>query len=74
MTLLKKASHFIIFNPAHFSGSSHCGSEDITYLICHMTSREPVFKDLCDFMVRSFLLYILILLSLIAMDNMVVNI
>ena len=74
MTLSKKAPHCIIFNPVHFSGSSHCGSGDITYLICHVTSRDPVFKDLCDFMVRSFLLYILILLSLMAMDSMVVNI
>ena len=75
MNLSKEAPHCIIFkHPAHVSGSSHCGSGDITYSICHVTTRDTIFKDLCDFMVRSFLMYILILLSLIAIDNMVVDI
>ena len=29
---------------------THCDSGDIMFLICHMTSRERMFKGLCEFM------------------------
>ena len=37
----------------HYGGKccdhKHCDGGDITFLICHITSREHVFKGLCEF-------------------------
>ena len=38
---------------ATFGGHRHCGSGDIMFLICHVTSRDHVFKGICDFMGKS---------------------
>ena len=40
-------------HPAKFSGHRHCGSGDITVLVCHMTLHDHVVKGLCDLMGRS---------------------
>ena len=37
-----------------FGGHRHCGSEDITFLIYHWTSRDHVFKELYDFLGEKF--------------------
>ena len=39
--------------PAKFDGHRHCGSGDVMFLTCHVTSRDHVFKGLCDFMGKS---------------------
>ena len=36
-------------HPAQLGGRNHCDSGGITYLICHVTLPEYVFKTLCDF-------------------------
>ena len=36
-----------------FGGYKHCGSEDITVLVCQMISQEHVTKGQCNFMARS---------------------
>ena len=33
-----------------FNDQSPCGSEYITFLICHLTLHDHVFRGLCDFM------------------------
>ena len=43
---LFKVSHF----PARFGGHTHCGSEDIMVLVCHVILKENVLKGSCDFM------------------------
>ena len=36
--------------PAKFGGHKFCGSEDISYLICHMSSQNYLIKGPHDFM------------------------
>ena len=36
--------------PDKFGGQRHCDSSDIQLLLCHLTSREHVFKVSCRFM------------------------
>ena len=35
---------------ANFGGFSQCGSGNKTFLICHVISKDRVFRGLCDFM------------------------
>ena len=37
----------------NFGGFRQYGSGDNTFLICHMNSKEHVFKGFCDFMGQS---------------------
>ena len=39
--------------PPKFNDHRHCGSEDVTFVIFHVTSRKHLFKGLCDSMARS---------------------
>ena len=35
---------------ANYGGIRHCGSGDKIFCICHLSSKNHVFKRLCDFM------------------------
>ena len=55
------------------SGSHrYCGSEDKTFQVYHMTSRDHVFKGLGDLMGRIFLKQVTTLPSLVAIGLVVV--
>ena len=43
----------VCHHPIKFGGHKHCGSEDITALLCHVISQDHVIKGSCDFMCRS---------------------
>ena len=74
MRLYGKELIIVWSHPARFDGHSHCGSEDLTFLIDHVSSRDHLFKRLCDFMGRSFSKYVTTLLSLLAISFMIVEI
>ena len=65
MTLRKEfliiCNHF-----AKLDGFSHCGSEDITNLICHVTLKENKIKSFCNFTEGSSSLYVTKLPDLVA--------
>ena len=37
-------------HPDSSSGNKHCDSGDIIFLICYMTSRKHMVKELCEYM------------------------
>ena len=51
-------------HPANFGGCGHCGSGDITYLICYVTLQDHEIKRSCDFLEISSSLYVTTLPSL----------
>ena len=53
MRLYGKKLIIVCNHPARIGGHRHCGSGDML-LIYHMTSRDHVFKGLCDFKGESF--------------------
>ena len=54
----------VCHHPAKFGGHRHCGSGDM--LICHISSRDHVFKESCDFMFGSLSLKVNTRLNLVA--------
>ena len=52
----------------------HCGSECIMVLVCHVKSDVDVIKRLCDFLVKSPSKQVTTLLTLIAIDIVVMEI
>ena len=38
---------------SNFNDIRHCGSEDKTFLIYHVISKDPMFKRLCDLIDKS---------------------
>ena len=74
MRLYGKEFLIVWDHPVRFDGHSHCGSEDLTFLIDHVSSRDHLFKRLCDFMGGSFSKYLTILLSLLVISFMIVEI
>ena len=51
-------------HPANFGGCGHCGSGDITYLICYVTLQDHEIKRSCDCLEISSSLYVTTLPSL----------
>ena len=45
---IKKSHH-----PAKFGVHRHCGSGDITILVCHVILQDHMIKESCDFRGRS---------------------
>ena len=45
--------HTVSHLSTNFDSSKHCGGGNLMFLICHMSSRNNVFKGLCHFMVGS---------------------
>ena len=50
MRLYGKESLTLGHQTADFDGFQYCGSGDKAFLICHVISKNHVFKGLCDFM------------------------
>ena len=55
-----------------FGGHRHCGIENI--LVCHVISHNHMIKESCDFISKSSSRLFTILLSLLAIDTVVVEI
>ena len=58
---------------AKFGGHRYCSSRDM-FLICDVTLQNQMIEAINDFMVRSSSRYVIILPSLVTIDNLVVEI
>ena len=59
-------------HPARFGGHIYCGGGGKMFLLYHVTSRDHVFKGLCDLMDWSFFKLVTTLPSLVAINLVVV--
>ena len=60
----------VSYHPAKFGGYRHCTSGDRIILVYHMISHDHMIKESWDFMSKSPSLYITILPSFVAIDNL----
>ena len=58
----------INIHPAKFSGHRHCAREEISFFICHVTSREFMVRESCDIMDEFPSLLVTTLQSLMIID------
>ena len=63
----------VSYTPVNFDGHSHGGSGDIMFLICHKISQDHGTKKHPNIMGMSPLRLVTLLLSLMAMDTVVVE-
>ena len=52
-------------HPAKFDGHRRCDNVEIMLLLCHITSRDHVFQEPCDFKGGSFSFYVTTLIRLV---------
>ena len=61
------------YHPVKFGGYRHSDNGDIMVLVCHVISQDHVIKGLYDFEDRSLSREVIILLSLVAIETVVVE-
>ena len=61
------------YHPVKFGGHKHSDNGDIMVLVCHVISQDHVIKGLYDFEDRSLSREVIILLSLVAIETVVVE-
>ena len=57
-----------------FGGHSHCSSEDIMILVCHVILLDHVINGSCDFIGKNPSTYVIILLGLVAINTLIAEI
>ena len=62
------------YRPTMFGGHSHCSSEDIMILVCHVILLDHVIKGSCDFIGKNPSTYVIILLGLVAINTLIAEI
>ena len=55
---MRRSSYIVTHHLAKFNSHRSCGSRGMTYLMCHMTLQDHVIKGYCNFMDRSYSLYV----------------
>ena len=63
----------VCHDPDKFCDYYHCDSGDVMFLICHVTSRKHMFKELCGFMGGSSSRSVTILPCLVAIGQVQVE-